>query len=238
MENNLDNILTKLQHLKAMYEGAKKINSESEAANAASAIQRILTKYNLALEDIKDNSANNIEYMNVSGFTYKSIGGKWEKVLTSILCQHNFCKILSSNGYKHLTIIGKKENIKTVVWLKSTLSERYVNFSKDRYKIYKKTFDGLSNSMPIDTYQRSYLLGCACGLNVKLNMDEEEFRKNKIDAECLTSLVVANETELQDFINKNFDVTYKKSKFPKVHDSVFSSGYEDGVKTELYKPIE
>lgn len=78
-----------------MYEGAKKINSEGEAAAAAAAIQRLLLKYNLSMEQIGvEPEKDPILKENVSGFTYKSIGGDWEMYLTSVLCRHNFCRCL------------------------------------------------------------------------------------------------------------------------------------------------
>ena len=49
---NLDIVLKKLRKLQALYEGAKKINSEGEAANAASLINKLLTQYNLTMDQI------------------------------------------------------------------------------------------------------------------------------------------------------------------------------------------
>ena len=73
---------------------------------------------------------------NVSGFTYKSIGGDWEMYLTSVLCRHNFCRCLLYGTIHKLVIVGRRENIETVKWLRDMLSERYVNFSKAKYKEY------------------------------------------------------------------------------------------------------
>lgn len=51
----IEDVLKKLKKLKKLYEGAKKINSEGEAAAAASAIQRLLVEYNISMEEV-DNS--------------------------------------------------------------------------------------------------------------------------------------------------------------------------------------
>ena len=51
---DLQNVMQKLRKLQKLYEGAKKINSEGEAANAAAAIQRLLAQYNLTMEQICD----------------------------------------------------------------------------------------------------------------------------------------------------------------------------------------
>lgn len=46
----IEDALKKLKKLKKLYEGAKKINSEGEAA---SAIQRLLVEYNLSMEEVE-----------------------------------------------------------------------------------------------------------------------------------------------------------------------------------------
>ena len=134
---NLNKILAKLKKLKALYESAKKIESEGEAQAAAAAIQRLLTQYNLSMEEIDEESTDNkILHEETSGYTYKSIGGCWESKLTNVLCENNFCKLLLKNGsYKSMIIIGKKENVETVKWMRTFLSEIFVSLSKIRYKI-------------------------------------------------------------------------------------------------------
>jgi hypothetical protein len=46
----MDKILKKLAKLKALYEDAK-MKNEGEANNAAAAMQRLMLKYNLSMED-------------------------------------------------------------------------------------------------------------------------------------------------------------------------------------------
>lgn len=49
---DINSILSKLKKLQRLYEGAKAINSEAEAANAAAKIQNLLTQYNLSMVDL------------------------------------------------------------------------------------------------------------------------------------------------------------------------------------------
>lgn len=49
---SLDDIMRKIRKLKALYEGAKEINSESEAQMAALLMKKLLTQYNLTMEQI------------------------------------------------------------------------------------------------------------------------------------------------------------------------------------------
>ena len=48
---DLNSILSKLKKLQRLYEGAKAINSEAEAQNAATKIQNLLTQSNLSMAD-------------------------------------------------------------------------------------------------------------------------------------------------------------------------------------------
>lgn len=125
-------------------------------------------QYNLSMDEIgtdEEKAKDTVLEEKVDGFTYKSIGGEWEFRLLYVLCKWNFCKCFQVGGtYKRLMIFGKKENIETVKWLRGMLAERFVSFSKNRFKEYKKTMEYAMKPISMDKYQRSYLMGCAAGL--------------------------------------------------------------------------
>lgn len=238
---NLDSVLKKLRKLQALYEGAKKINYEGEANAAAAAIQRLLTQYNLSMDEIgtdEEKSKDVILEENVDGFTYKSIGGDWEFRLLYVLCKWNFCKCFQVGGtYKKLIIFGKKENIETVKWLRSMLAERFVSFSKNRFKEYQKTVEYAMKPIGKDKYQRSYLMGCAAGLDAKLK--EESDREKAKDAEFgakVTALVVRNDTAVTEYIENKYKVGKGKA-MRENYDSARAYGYRDGKNTELHKQV-
>ena len=94
---DLQNVMQKLRKLQKLYEGAKKINSEGEAANAAAAIQRLLAQYNLTMAEVSQSEEDEKKKTQpgheiLSGYTYKSIGGMWEYRLWYVICKWNFCK--------------------------------------------------------------------------------------------------------------------------------------------------
>ena len=76
---SLEKVLSKLAKLKKLYEGAKKINSEGEANNAAVLIQKLLTEYNLTMDEIETEDEKKSDFIHecLSGYEYKSIGGYW-----------------------------------------------------------------------------------------------------------------------------------------------------------------
>lgn len=235
----MDDVMRKLRKLRALYEGAKEINSEGEAQNAARAIQRLLTEYNLSMEQIGvEPEENPVLKEDISGFTYKSIGGDWEMYLTNVLCRHNFCRCLLYGTIRRLVIVGRRENVETVKWLRDMLSERYVKFSKEKYKEYLASGD-YYKPMSKDRYQRGYLKGCAAGLDAKLTREEE--RDKKQDTEWgtkVTALVVRNDAAIDTFIANEWGKLRRSRHSTTKRTSAFFEGYAEGERTEIRKPIE
>lgn len=235
----IDEVMRKLRKLKALYEGAQKINSEGEAQNAARAIQRLLTEYNLSMEQVGvEPEEDPVLKEDVSGFTYKSIGGDWEMYLTSVLCRHNFCRCLLYGTIRKLVIVGKRENIETVKWLRDMLSERYVRFSKEKYKEYLASGD-YYRPMSKDKYQRGYLKGCAAGLDAKLTEEEERDKQRDLDfGSKVTALVVRNDAAIDNFIANQWGKLKTRARASTQKTSAFYEGYAEGKKTQIHRPIE
>ncbi len=238
--DNLDAIMRKIRKLKALYEGAKKINSEGEAHQAALLMQKLLTQYNLTMEQIGDaeeKAKDKILDETISGFTYHSIGGQWEMYLTHVICKWNFCRCFLSGSYKRLLIVGNKENVEMVKWLRDTLAQRYVEFSKDRYKEYCNSDRGQMFPMTKDKFQRSYLMGCAQGLDDKLTKEHEQEKQQDVDYGAkVTALVVRKDAELELYCKTKWKVGKGRSMRVN-YDSAHASGVKDGRNTQLNKPI-
>ena len=235
----LQNIVTKLRKLQNLYEGAKEINSEGEANAAAAAIQRLLTQYNLSMDEIgQEEEKDSVLHEHISGYNFKSIGGKWELRLTTIICNWNFCKCFMYGGsYKNLVIIGKPENIETVKWLKNMLSQRFVEFSNLRWKEFKKSDHFEHNRMTKDKYQRHYLLGCAMGLNEKLKEENDKLNKDKEFETKVTALTTRNEQAISEYIANQFGATSNR-KSAQQYSAAAAEGYRDGKNTSINKQVE
>lgn len=238
---SLDKVMRKIKKLKALYEGAKKINSEGEANNAAALLQKLLAEYNLSIEEvgeIEDKPKEQIIHENLSGYTYKSIGGYWEQRLTHVICKWNFCRCyMVGNTYRKLIIVGEKHNLENVKWLLDVLKERYVCFSKTRYKEYKNNLMIGEKPMSLDKFQRSYLMGCAAGLDQKLK--EEHEREKREEAELskkITALVIRKDAALQSYVENMWGQT-KTRRNKENYDCARQTGVKDGRNTEINKPI-
>lgn len=238
---SLDKVMRKIQKLKALYEGAKKINSEGEAANAAALMQKLLAEYNLSIEEVSefnDKPEDKIIHENLSGYTYKSIGGYWEQRLTYVLCKWNFCRCyMIGNTYRKLIIVGERHNLENVKWMLDVLKERYVSFSKTRYKEYKSRLMIGDKPMSLDKFQRSYLMGCAAGLDDKLKAEHEREKKEEVElSKKITALAVRKGAALQAYVDKTWGKARTRH-YKENYDCARYTGVKDGRNTEINKPI-
>lgn len=243
----IEDVLKKLKKLKKLYEGAKKINSEGEAAAAASAIQRLLVEYNISMEEVdnsmyRDAHKDDVNQKFESGYNYKSIGGQWEYRLAYVICKYNFCKCFQyGNSYKNLIIIGKPENLETVKWLKDMLAERFVEISNKKWKEYKQGIEYALSRGKIskDRFQRSFLMGCVGGLDVKMKEISERDKKEDIDySNKVTALTIRNNSDIDEFIANKYDkIKYRRTATASGTEEAKRMGYNEGKNTDIYKPV-
>jgi len=238
---DMDKIMSKIKKLKAMYEGAKKIGSEAEAATAAALLNKLLLQYNLSMDeiDMSERPVDPVGHEVISGFEYKSIGGEWENRLTNVLCKHNLChSYVYGSSYKRLLIVGRRENMELVKWMLAMLKERYVAFSKTAYKAYKESPEYAYTRYSKDRFQRSYLLGCAEGLDEKLTAERErEKKQDEKFAAQVNALVVQSDGALKAYVAEQFGKTGHRTGGHSNAYSARQAGREEGRRTELYKPI-
>jgi len=241
MEMSIDKVMRKIQKLKKLYEGAKAINSEGEANNAAALMQKLLTEYNLTMEEVgEEQEENPVMEENVSGYSYKSIGGIWELRLTHVLCQWNFCKVYTYGGtYQKLIIVGRKDNVEMVKWLAEVLKERFVSFSKTHYKEFVKDCEAKGiKPYSKDKYQRSYLCGCAQGLDEKLKEEHEREKKEEVELSTkITALVVRNNAAIDEYVQQKWGAVKRGRTMRENWDGARMQGIKDGRNTSINKPI-
>lgn len=235
MNKDIDKVISKINKLKKLQESASNINSEGEANAAAFAIKNLLLEYNLKLEEVLDSGEKSrlIEERR-SGYTFKSIGGRWESSLYNVLCEFNFCKCLQGNSYKNLHLIGNEENIETVKWLHDFLSKKFVRLSNERFKKFKETEEYLLKKPSRDKFQRNYLLGCVQGLKNKFETEKQ----NLVSEEKMTSLVLVKNNEIDLYLKEKYNFELQKRVKYINADSSFELGYEDGKDIKINEQIK
>lgn len=239
---SLDVVMRKIAKLKKLYEGAKEINSEGEANKAAVIMQKLLIEYNLTMEDVsskEEKNQNNVLDEKISGNDYKTMGGIWEQRVTYVICKWNFCKCyIYGNSYRNLVIVGRKNNIEFVKWLTSVLKERFYDLAKKRWKEYHK----INPDSPISqgVWMRSYLIGCAEGLDANFKKEKEIVqKKDNQKSERVTALVLRSKTEIDEYVKNQYGRVKKSNKGvgKNYNFNARFTGYNDGRNTNINNPL-
>lgn len=205
---------------------------EGEVIAAAQAITRLLYKYNIEEKDIPD-SEKELNPIVCEEINYKSpyIGGNWYASLVTVITNNNLCKTLivklpSSTGKRmvksRFQLVGRKNNVELVKYMIDQYTSRFYIIGKNKYKSYK-------GELTENKFLRSFLEGCALGLNYKY----KELQQQYVDSKAL---IISVKTEIDDFL-KNLNIG-KATKSKEHFDSlIFNEGYKVGKNIELHKGI-
>ena len=224
---DLNLILSKLKKLQRLYEGAKAINSEAEAQNAATKIQNLLTQYNLSMADVESVADNeqktDVIEERLGDNWQRKCGGSWDQLLLYGICKYNFCYVLISNTHVYRTnrngrevwenrrryiVIGEPQNIQVVKWLFDVLAANLYKLALKRYEEYRnddtqavmRLFVG-EKKMHRGTFLRSYLAGAAKGVQQKL----KEERDRELQAQVqVNALLLRTDKKLDDYLAEKY----------------------------------
>lgn len=224
---DLNSILSKLKKLQRLYEGAKAINSEAEAQNAATKIQNLLTQYNLSMADVESVADNeqktDVIEERLGDNWQRKCGGSWDQLLLYGICKYNFCCVLVSNrnvcrmnrngrevweNRRRYIVIGEPQNIQVVKWLFDVLAANLYKLALKRYEEYRnddtqavmRLFVG-EKKMHRGTFLRSYLAGAAKGVQQKL----KEERDRELQAQVqVNALVLRTDKKLDDYLAEKY----------------------------------
>lgn len=229
-----DKILDKIRKLIRLKESAKKIGSEGEANAAASAVNRLLTEYNLSLMEISEEEKTagpNIDES--SRISYQDMYGNiWKRDLLRIISEYNYCQILLYSGTTYMVVLGTKENASVVIALYNYLRSAFKSLAADRHSEFVGGKRGYYRTQKFKrNYIRSYLLGCCTGLRSQF----ESINRTSKEA----GLVLCHKTLIKDYLAA-FKLVERKpvQNKRKTNYSAYNSGYVDGNRINLNKQID
>ncbi|GKH73467.1 DUF2786 domain-containing protein [Parabacteroides merdae] len=240
-----DKILQKLRKLMNLKESAAAVGNVGEANAAAAGITRLLLEYNLSEKDIpeQDKIDNPIA---VEDIPYRTSveNGVWYRELVQTVCYFNFCKLLiclkmnSKTGKRErdkFKIVGRKNNVETVLYLISFLSNKFVVLGRKEYPAYHRKCILELGKSPLSqkAFLRSFLIGCIVGIREKFERDQKEF------GESITALIVSNNDMIDEFLKKEMgDIkNARKSKKPDIDMISGKQGFIAGYNVEINKGI-
>jgi hypothetical protein len=233
----MEKIMIKIKKLLSLQEGAEKINSLEEAANAAEKIQRLLLKHNLSLRDVQsmEERVEGTDHTIVpaSDYGYNKREGGWVASLVNGIAKHNLCYLVitSCQGeLETLTILGSADNLEIVTYMSKTLIKMARNMETRAWAYY----DG---SEKRGKFRRGFLMGFTMGVLKKLRETLEEMQA---EDSHLTALVIQNTEALAkaavDLMGK---ISHNKSRSRGTSQDGLGQGYKAGRDANVgAKPVE
>ena len=197
---DLDKIKEKIQKLMALQEGAMKVGSFNEAANAAEKIQILLMKYNLSLDEVgtqKERSQMHHVRFSMDDIGFNSKQGTCVIILLRSAAKFNLCKVVTHTGLKRqfigATILGNAESIELTRYTYDQLYNKVKALESLEWKTY------MGNDLR-GKFKRGFYMGAAMAISAKVAKIREDMEKGRvadIDPLACTALIVRNEVQLK-----------------------------------------
>lgn len=240
MEESLKN---KIKKLLALQEGAAKIGSIEEAANAAEKVRALLLKHNLDLYSIqKEGQPETVEThtFNPEEFSPKT-EGDWVTLLIAVIARHHLCSTIGTGKARsRVYVIGKPSNAEMVHFITEQLINRIRPMARGAFKNYK----GFEKR---NTFIRGFLRGAVQGISAQLseaaarekyNADQDA-KKNLIGTTALMtqSMMLTNKIEIEKYIKEKYRVGPGKQASKLQSTSGRAQGYEAGKSININKGL-
>lgn len=227
MAHELDAVMDKVARLKTL---AERPGTPEEAAAAVSAIQRLMTKYNLTQMQVNAASRNTER-----GFDRFEIdlGAKlqWRQVLLNAICEYGYCKfVFSSANSRNGFIVGEQHNVVVA-------KELYAYLVAEIYRLADVGWDNIVQwGMSKAKWCHSFRVGAAFAVAERIKQD---FLADQQRQEASTSaLVVVYEDDLNNAMARFFPRMGAGRKRITVADAHgYGRGQAAGKKINLAKQI-
>ena len=231
-----ENVINKIRKLLKLQYGAEKIGSEGEAFAAAEAIRRLLTEYNLTLNDVgTEKEKQEIEMTEDAISFVDGYGFTWKKVLMSTICEFNFCSMYI-RGDKKMLIIGAEHNVIVCREFFTYLCQVFRRLAQQRLDEHQLELYAEGKRLTdkgCKEFIRSYLEGTGFGLH-----DNYESRQPTSEE---TALVLCHQKMAEDYLHNKTSYQHQGTHNPKeraVYEEAFMAGFDDGLNVSLDKQIE
>lgn len=229
------NILEKIRKLMRLKEGAEQINSEGEAYQAANAIHRLLTEYNLSMSDIGNGDDKEVLGVGQSEkIRFSSeFGNRWRRVILQTIAENNYCEGFIVRGSEKMILVGSDDNVAVCIELFKYLTQNFRTLANQRYIDAAASNPILVFKDVKRTWYRSYLEGCAIGLM-------NNFRNRKVESEE-KGLMVLHKEKINDYVTNRYGhVEHAKARTSNMdmNPDAFWTGVNDGEKECLSKQIK
>jgi hypothetical protein len=235
-------ILERIKKLIKKAESAKKIGSIEEANAFSVKVQQLLAKHNLEMSQIDLGDKNEIDDLIDVPMKrwFSNIGGNSSYDIMRVIAQFNWCHVYNFGNHSNnlMKIIGKPENIEVCQYIHETVSKIFIDESRISYKKYVKDeeyiFDGRIKPVAWDTYARTFMKGCAKGLKIKLQEEQERFKQEYSGG---FGLIKTNELVLTEYATQKWSFAKGRRTTVSSNGNAYAKGVQVGKNVSLNKGV-
>lgn len=223
MASEIGAIMDKIARLKSLHE---RPGTPEEAAAAASAIQRLMRKYNLTQMQVNTASRNT-----ETGFDKFEVdlgaATVWKQSLMNHIAEASYCTFIRQSSGRTGSIVGEKHNVIMVKELYEFLVTEIERLADRGYRALGWTDR---------SWKHSFKSGAA-GIVAKRISDDAREQKREQEAQT-NALVVLYEEDLKNAVTKFFPrISYRTTQIRAGSMSGYREGQEAGRNINLAKQI-
>lgn len=239
-------ILEKIRKLLALKESAEKIGSVGEAYAAARGVHRLLTEYNLSMEDVLGSKENDKgpKIEESDGISYHSHFGLWKQQLMGVICKYNYCKCVCTSATKTVYAVGTEANVAVCTWLYEYLVSAFVALAKQNFRKFLDRYCLVGPNIPLkvarlqigekrtDEFFHSYYIGTVSGLR-------ENFEARQVSSKE-KGLMVTFDKYINNYLNEHGGVHHRQGTIDfgnELDPYALNRGYKDGRDISLNRQV-
>jgi len=239
---NHEDIIQKVQKLLEFQKGAEAIDSPEEAANAAEKVRKLLTKYNLTMEEVGQKvDDKGVVRKDFQDITNKKNEGQWIFDLYWGLAKYNFCKIIiitefqGTSNYKSIykkigCLIGEEYNVLTVKYLGEQLEYRLRAMARKAWKEMQYDISEKKNA-----FMRGYFRGATSGIKDQLYEQQQRQMQEQVQVNALVHL---KDKKVDEAVREMFP-NLKSSRASRISATgAYGRGRQDGKNISINKGVE
>lgn len=221
-------LIQRLQKVRALTESSV----PGEAAAAAAKLQEILLKYNLEMEDIKDDSPVSDDRYVKEELELGATSGNminWRRILLSGIARSLMCAAFGYQGTRKMVIVGQRHNIEIVRHFYDYLSSE---ISRLADATWKKARDRTRE------YARSWKSSFYNGaVDIVVQRLEEKYQQVSKKDNHTQALVLKNERDLDDAVGNLIGRVRKNTVRQRYSEAGYSRGARAGKRVSLDRPV-
>lgn len=189
--------------------------NENEAEIAMAKAQRLLTQYNLDLNEIPDLDPSCADMSREYVPGSKSI---WQYNLCLIISKFNYCKCIRHAGYYgtnvQYAILGRSINVGVVMEVYNWITPQLIRIAEAETVV-------VPFGAHRTNYKNSFLLGCVSGIKERL---KAQYNANLCELPKTQALIVLYDKENQDYQDSLYEKLRSINANHNVHYAAYSAG--------------